>query len=138
LGINENGFFRNGERLENQIGKKFDINDNQVDTEVFNNQNKYYKKNLNSDIVKKIFRNDPVVKKNKVIISRRNRWKKHHSKFRVDFIRHLTVNSENLEELDQVLKKDHIDGVIIDQFQIDKEQLERKEDIQEEQLTPII
>ena len=89
---------------------------------MFNNQNKYYKKNLNSDIVKKIFRNDPVVKKKKVIISRRNRWKKHHSKFRVDFIRHLIVNLENSGESNQVPKKDHINGVIIDQFQTDKDQ----------------
>ena len=51
------GFFANGENLQNQIGKKFSLDDKQVDTEVFKNQNKMNRAKKNFEIIKKIFHN---------------------------------------------------------------------------------
>jgi hypothetical protein len=61
MGITDGGFFRNGQHLENQIGKKFDINKSRGDTEVFKNQNSVSKRNMNLDIVKRIIRIKPVI-----------------------------------------------------------------------------
>ena len=56
MGETGKGFFANGENLENHVGRRFDSKSQVADTEIFKNQNKQFKKNLNSEIVKKIFR----------------------------------------------------------------------------------
>ena len=90
MNITNGGFFQNGEHLEHQIGKKFNLKESRGDTQVFQSQNLKYRRNQNLDIVKKIMRSKKIVTKTKLPKGRKSLFRKSRG-FRVGVTRRFEI-----------------------------------------------